>query len=186
MRALFLDRDGVVNVNHGYVHRQENFDFIDGIFELARAACKHQYQIVVITNQAGIGRGYYTEADFQRLTAWMCAQFEMAGAPIARVYHSPYHPTEGVGTYRRDDFSRKPNPGMIIQAQRELGLNLASSVLVGDKLSDIMAGNAAGIGCNLLFTPSAEPHTEPRLHYHHIESLVDALPYLARLTQQGI
>jgi D-glycero-D-manno-heptose 1,7-bisphosphate phosphatase len=173
-RALFLDRDGVINVNHGYVHRPENFDFIDGIFSLARAAHELHYKLVVITNQAGIARGYYTEEQFYELSDWMCDQFVRQGAPLAKVYFSPYHPTAGLGEYRKDDFSRKPHPGMILQAQRELDLDLANSILIGDKPSDIQAGIAAGLGCNLLLaaTESAEL---PNTAYRRIATLYDAL-----------
>ena len=105
--------------------------------------------ICVITNQAGIGRGFYSEADFNVLTDWMCEQFRMEGVKISNVYFSPYHPSHGVGIYRKDDISRKPNPGMIQQAAAEFDINLRKSVLIGDKLSDIQAGVNAGVGTNL-------------------------------------
>ena len=146
-RALFLDRDGVINVERHYVHRVEDFEFLPGIFELCAAAEQYGYLIVVVTNQAGIGRGYYSEADFQHLTAWMVAAFRQRGIGIARVYHCPYHPTAGVGEYRRESFDRKPEPGMLLKARDDLGLDLAASVLIGDKDSDIDAGRAAGVGC---------------------------------------
>ena len=94
---MFLDRNGVINFNHGYVHHPENFEFIDGIFEVARAAHLSDYKLVVITNQAGIARGYYSEQQFHQLTAWMCNKFSNVGAPIDKVYFSPFHPTEGLG-----------------------------------------------------------------------------------------
>jgi D-glycero-D-manno-heptose 1,7-bisphosphate phosphatase len=145
-RALFLDRDGVINVEKNYVHRAEDFEFLPGIFELCATAKGLGFRLIVITNQAGIGRGYYDEAEFQRLTGWMLRQFQERGIPIDRVYHCPYHPTAGVGEYRRDSFDRKPNPGMLLKAQRDFGLDLSQCVLVGDKDSDIEAGRAAGIG----------------------------------------
>lgn len=153
-RALFLDRDGVINVEKNYVHRIEDFEFLPGIFELCATARELDYLLVVITNQAGIGRGYYTEADFQRLTEWMREEFRTRGIDIARVYHCPYHPTAGVGEYKRESFDRKPNPGMIFKARDELGLDLAQCVLIGDKDSDIEAGRAAGVGllCKLAHT----------------------------------
>ena len=80
--ALFLDRDGVINVDHAYVHRREDFQFIDGIFDLVRRARAASYRVFVVTNQAGIARGYYTEDDFHRLTAWMQGVFAAEGAPI--------------------------------------------------------------------------------------------------------
>jgi D-glycero-D-manno-heptose 1,7-bisphosphate phosphatase len=145
-RALFLDRDGVVNVEKNYVHRVADFEFVPGIFELCSTATAIGYLPVVVTNQAGIGRGYYSEDDFQHLTAWMLGVFRERGIDIARVYHCPYHPTEGLGEYRRDSFDRKPNPGMLLKARDELALDLRRSVLVGDKESDMLAGRTAGVG----------------------------------------
>ena len=184
-RALFLDRDGVINVNHGYVHLCENFEFIDGIFELARMACASGYRLVVITNQAGIGRGYYSEQQFHQLTKWMCNEFLSAGAPIKKVYFSPFHPTEGLGKYKKDDISRKPRPGMILLAQQELDLDLEKSILIGDKASDIQAGNAAGVGTNLLFSkcPPREFSGQP---YEAISTLRDALPFIVNDRQQSV
>ena len=181
--ALFLDRDGVINVNHGYVHRPENFDFIDGVFDLGRAAHAQNYRLVVITNQAGIARGFYSEQQFHELTQWMCDQFLLQGAPIAKVYYSPFHPTEGVGKYKKDDLSRKPHPGMILQAQRELNLDLERSILIGDKASDIQAGISAGVGCNLLFA-NDEPAELHNVDYKRITSPADALPLLNSIMSQ--
>jgi D-glycero-D-manno-heptose 1,7-bisphosphate phosphatase len=176
-RALFLDRDGVINVNHGYVNSIENFDFVDGIFDLVRTACKAGYRVVVVTNQAGIGRGYYSESQFHELSAWMCAQFEKHGAPIDRVYFSPYHPTAGVGKYRKDEDTRKPGPGMILKAKHELGLSLEDSVLVGDKPSDILAGITAGVGTNVLFSDDTFFELAG-LDYLPVRALKDVIPCL--------
>ncbi len=145
-RALFLDRDGVVNVDHGYVYRPEQTEWIPGIFELCRIAVELGYVLVVITNQAGIARGYYGEAEFAEYTHWMHAQFQARGVEILATYHCPHHPIEGIGELRRDCDCRKPRPGMILRAQRELGLDLAASALIGDKDSDLEAGRAAGVG----------------------------------------
>ena len=184
-RALFLDRDGVINVDHGYVHNPENFEFIDGVFEVARAARVKNYKLVVITNQAGIARGFYSENQFNLLTAWMCNEFSNSGAPIDKVYFSPFHPTEGIGEYKKDDFSRKPNPGMLFQAQQELKLNLAESILIGDKASDIQAGIAAGVGLNILLAQklSAELGDLP---FKLIRTLHEALPYINGSRQQRV
>lgn len=160
-RALFLDRDGVINVEKNYVHRIEDFEFLPGIFEFCKTAAGLGFVLVVITNQAGIGRGYYTEADFRRLTDWMLAEFQVRGILIDRVYHCPYHPTAGVGVYRRESFDRKPNPGMILKARDELGLDLAASVLIGDKDSDIEAGRTAGVGHLLLLGQGDLRHEVP-------------------------
>jgi D-glycero-D-manno-heptose 1,7-bisphosphate phosphatase len=147
--ALFLDRDGVINVDRHYVWRIEDFEFVPGIFELVEAAVQGGLLPIVVTNQAGIGRGYYTEGDFRRLDDWMHAQFRERGAAIARTYHCPFHPTEGIGDYRRESFDRKPNPGMLLRARADFDLDLSNSVLVGDKDSDIEAGRAAGVRHNV-------------------------------------
>lgn len=152
--ALFLDRDGVINIDHAYVCKPENFEFVDGIFELCRTAKQLGYLIFVVTNQAGIGRGYYTAQDFLKLTEWMSGVFKAQGAVIDKVYFCPFHPDHGVGEYKADSPYRKPGPGMILQAAEEFGVDLARSVLVGDKEIDIQAGIAAGVGCNLLYIPS--------------------------------
>ena len=133
----------------------------------------------MITNQAGIARGYYTEEQFYLLTEWMCQQFSAVGAPISRVYFSPYHPTDGVGQYLRDDISRKPQPGMILQAQNDLPIDLGHSILIGDKVSDIQAGNAAGVGTNLLLAPDCLTELSG-LNYQRINTLREAKKYLGR------
>jgi len=153
-RALFLDRDGVINIDYGYVHTVENFQFVDGIFELCMSAINKNYLIIVITNQAGIGRGLYSTSEFERLTEWMCNQFLLEGISISKVYHSPYHPVYGLGKYKKDDSSRKPNPGMLLQAQKELDVDLGKSIFIGDKSTDMQAGISAGIGYNILLGSS--------------------------------
>jgi len=144
-RALFLDRDGVINIDHGYVHRPDGFIFIEGVFDLCRKARDLGYLIVVVTNQAGIGRGYYTEQAFHDLTAWMKQRFAEAGIDIAAVYFCPHHNEHGVGDYRRECRRRKPNPGMLLDAARDLAIDLSQSILLGDKESDIEAGRRAGL-----------------------------------------
>src|SRR5580704_15827703 len=138
-KALFLDRDGVINVERGYVHHRESFEFIPGIFELCRAAQSLGYLLVVATNQAGIARGYYSESAFNDLTDWMMTQFKERHVSITRVYYCPYHPVFGVGPYKCDSPDRKPKPGMLLRAHADLDLDLGSSILIGDKPSDIEA-----------------------------------------------
>lgn len=157
-RALFLDRDGVINVEKNYVHKIEEFEFTDGIFSLCRAAAKRDVLIVVVTNQAGIGRGLYSEADFWRLTHWMETEFEREKAPIAKVYYCPFHPEFGIGNYRQDSMDRKPKPGMLLRARDELGIDLATSVMIGDRKTDILAAQAAGIGQKILLARDGACH----------------------------
>jgi D-glycero-D-manno-heptose 1,7-bisphosphate phosphatase len=149
--ALFLDRDGVINVDHGYVHTPEKFQFIEGIFDLVSTANRMGYLVVVVTNQAGIGRGYYSEEQFHALTYWMRARFTEHGGKIDSIYFCPYHPEHGIDEYRRESALRKPAPGMLLQAQSDLGIDMEQSILIGDKLSDITAGRAAGVGTLMHF-----------------------------------
>ena len=150
VRAAFLDRDGVINRDHGYVWRVEDFEFLPGVMDAATALAQWGFTLVVVTNQAGIGRGMYTEADFDRLTGWMCAQFAQAGVAIAGVYHCPHHPSLAQGDLRMVCRCRKPAPGMLLDAAGDLGLDLAKSVIFGDKCDDMRAGLAAGVGLRVL------------------------------------
>jgi len=147
-KAIFLDRDGVVNIEKDYVYRVSDFDFIDGVFEACLAFNKADYKLIIMTNQAGIGRGYYTELDFDKLTNWMLEKFNQYNIHIDGVYYCPHHPVHGKGQYLKICECRKPEPGMILKASKDHDLDLDRSILVGDKLSDIKAGQTAGIGRN--------------------------------------
>lgn len=155
MRALILDRDGVVNVDTGFVHRIEEFRFIDGIFELTSAFTARGFAIVIATNQSGIGRGLFGEADFATLMEWVKGEFARRGVAIAAVYHCPDHPTDGIGPYRRESHWRKPAPGMLLQAAKDLSLALTRSWVLGDEARDIIAGKAAGVGTLVCYDPGA-------------------------------
>ena len=144
--ALFLDRDGVINIEKNYLYRIEDFEFIDGIFDLCRFFQKKGYKIVVVTNQSGICRGYYSKEDFAKLTTWMEREFAKEGVMIAKTYHCPHHP-EFTGKCS----CRKPEPGMFLKAKEELCLDMQNSVMVGDKLSDLEAAKRAGVGRGYLF-----------------------------------
>ncbi|MCD9085885.1 HAD family hydrolase [Stenotrophomonas sp. SY1] len=157
-RALLLDRDGVINVNFGYVHTPESTQWVDGIFDLCRAAEAAGYALVVVTNQAGIARGFYSEEQFAQYTDWMLQQFSMRGINILRVYYCPHHPSAGEGVYRVDCECRKPRPGMILAAAQDMDIDLAESAMIGDKASDMQAGRAAGVGmCIQIEDPLEQP-----------------------------
>lgn len=173
--ALFLDRDGVINIDHGYVHRPEDFQFVDGVFQLVAAANQAGYCVIVVTNQAGIGRGFYTEAQFNSLTKWMCAEFVKRNGTIDAVYFCPYHPEHGIGKYKQESQHRKPAPGMLLQAALEHGIDMPASIIVGDKFSDMQAGQRAGVGTLLYF--GSEPNVTLGLP---VRQLFDVLPFIAR------
>ena len=144
--AVFLDRDGVINVDRGYVSRWSEFEFLPGAVSGLAALQELGYRLVIVTNQSGIGRGYYSEGDFALLSTQLIDHLKDAGVSLTAIYHCPHHPTEAVGALRTVCDCRKPAPGMILRAARELNLALPDSVLVGDKSSDILAGRAAGVG----------------------------------------
>ena len=139
-KALFLDRDGVINVEKNYVYKIEDFEFIESIFPTIIEYQKQGFLIIIITNQAGIARQYYTEEDFLHLTNWMIKKFAEKFINITKVYFCPHHPD-----FTGECSCRKPNPGMILQAQKEYNIDLVNSVLIGDKESDLEAGRRAGI-----------------------------------------
>jgi D-glycero-D-manno-heptose 1,7-bisphosphate phosphatase len=146
-KVLFLDRDGVINKEKNYLYRIEDFEFIDGVFDTCRYFQSKGYLLIVITNQAGIARKKYTENDFNLLTDWMILEFEKRDIKILKVYHCPHHPD-----FSGDCECRKPNIGMLLEAQKDFNIDLSKSILVGDKNSDIEAGINAGIGQNFLIT----------------------------------
>jgi D-glycero-D-manno-heptose 1,7-bisphosphate phosphatase len=178
-RALILDRDGVVNHDPGYLHRIEDCRFIEGIFDMTAAFAARGFVVVIATNQSGIGRGLYTEAQFETFMTWMCGEFAQHGVAIAAVYHAPDHPTEGIGRYRRDSPWRKPGPGMLLQAAADLGLDLGRSWSVGDRPSDIEAGRAAGVGWLVRYDPHA-PAPERCDGFWRVPRLSDVVDLLER------
>ena len=144
-KAVFLDRDGVINEERDYVWRINDFCFLPGIFDDLRFFIKKGFLLIIITNQAGIARGLFTEEDYQHLTKWMILKFKQENIAINGVYHCPHHP----------DFTgqcecRKPKPGLILKAQKDHDIDLGKSLLFGDKLTDINAGLSAGVGNNYL------------------------------------
>lgn len=151
-KTLFLDRDGVINLDHGYLYQPEKFEFIPGVFEACRLFQDAGYQIVVVTNQSGIGRGYYTEDDFHHLTSWMVEQFENNGITILDVYFCPHHPKKANAPYLKQCDCRKPEPGMLLQAISEHDIAPEQSIMVGDKVGDVKAGISAGIQRQYLVT----------------------------------
>ena len=147
--ALFLDRDGVLNVDRGYVSRVEDFEWVDGARECVANFNWRGWFVFVVTNQSGIARGLYTEADMHTLHAHMEAELEAAGARIDRFYHAPWHEEGEVARYRKSSIDRKPGPGMLLQAMADFNVNREQSFLIGDKETDMEAARAAGVGAFL-------------------------------------
>lgn len=157
--AVFLDRDGVINVDHGYVHDEHDFEYIDGVFEAAKAFKDMGYLLVLVTNQSGIARGKFSEDRFLSLTQWMDWNFVDNGVELDGIYYCPHHPEHGIGDYKQDCECRKPKPGMFISARDFLKIDMANSVMIGDKAEDMMAAEAAGVGTRVLVR-TGKPVTE--------------------------
>lgn len=151
-KALFIDRDGVINIDRVHVSAKENFEFTRGIFDICRKYSEAGYLIIIITNQAGIAKGLYDENTFSVLMDWVIEEFRKRGVVISRVYHCPHHP----------DFTgpcncRKPGPGMLLRAEQEFSLDMSSCILIGDKETDIEAGRRAGINEDNMLLLGCQP-----------------------------
>jgi D-glycero-D-manno-heptose 1,7-bisphosphate phosphatase len=143
--ALFLDRDGVINVDHNYVYRVEDFEWIEGARETIARFNAMDWLVFVVTNQSGIARGYYTEEQMQTLHDWITVELAAAGAHIDRIYHCPFHEEGTIARYTRDSYDRKPKPGMLIRAMTDFPVIKERSFLIGDKQADLDAAKAAGV-----------------------------------------
>lgn len=144
--ALFLDRDGTLNVDTGYLHEIDKLEWIDGAIDCIRNFNARNYYVIVVTNQSGIARGYYTEDDMHQLHRHMASVLEAADAHVDGWYHCPYHPEGKVDAYRKDSFDRKPKPGMLLHAMGDFPINRERSFLIGDSQRDVDAARAAGVG----------------------------------------
>lgn len=142
-KAVFLDRDGVINKEIGYLHKIEDFIFIEGVFKSCNYFLKNGFKLIIITNQSGIGRGYYQEKDFYLLNQWMHDQFESHGIKILETFFCPHLPEQ-------DCNCRKPKPGLIKKASQKYNIDLKNSWMIGDKEVDIKAANSAGISNTIL------------------------------------
>jgi D-glycero-D-manno-heptose 1,7-bisphosphate phosphatase len=151
-RGLLLDRDGVINVDRGYVGRREQFEFMPGIFPFLRAAQDKGYRLAILTNQSGVARGLYTEAEYDALTGWMLKELAREGIVIDLILASFEHAEGTIPAYTRPSFWRKPNPGMVLEAVQRLCLDPTRSVFIGDKPSDMQAARAGSIGTCLCLT----------------------------------
>jgi D-glycero-D-manno-heptose 1,7-bisphosphate phosphatase len=142
-KVVFLDRDGVINKEVGYLHKIQDFEFINGVFEACRYFQSLDYQIIVVTNQSGIGRGYYNEAAFHVINDWMLNQFKDQEINILDVFFCPHSPESNCDC-------RKPKPSMFNQAKDKYDIDMERSWMIGDKEADIQAANAASIQNTLL------------------------------------
>ena len=152
-KAVFLDRDGTLNVNFGYVHRRQDWEWIDGAIKALKSLQSAGFELVIVTNQAGIARGYYQPADVEALHDWMRAELAAHGVTLTGIYYCPHHPDFGE---TRHCSCRKPQAGMLVQAAQDLRLDLEQSWIIGDQLTDAAAGLKAGTKAVVIGTQTAE------------------------------
>ena len=148
--CLFLDRDGVINKNFGYVHKKQNFIWRKNIFKFIKKYNDKNFFVIIITNQSGIGRGYYTENDLLKLNKWMNEKIRSEGGNIDNIYFAPYFNKSKFKKYRRGKNLRKPNTGMIIQAKKDFKINIKKSILIGDSEVDKQTAINSGIKYKIL------------------------------------
>jgi len=176
-RALFLDRDGVINFEKDYLYKIDDVEFIPEIFDLVGNAKSMGYKVIVITNQSGIARGLYSESQFHCLMDWMRSIFIEKDCGLDAIYYCPFHPVHGIGRYRKESIDRKPNPGMILSARDDHSLDLEKSILVGDRYSDVEAGLKAGVGTNFLYSRKPE-EVNKQSDFFVVGSLGEIVPHL--------
>ncbi|MCK5880821.1 MAG: HAD family hydrolase [Sinobacterium sp.] len=172
--CLFLDRDGIINKDVGYAYKPEQIQFMPGIFAICRHFQQRGFLIVIVTNQSGIARGYYNDMQFQSLNTWLTSEFSRRGISLASIKHCPHHPSISGACD-----CRKPAPGMLLEAAHELAIDLSCSIMIGDKISDMQAGTAAGVGFNIWISPDHLPYrrkaTYNCAHYTSLPKLLAKL-----------
>lgn len=159
-RAVFFDRDGVINIDHGFVGNIVDFDFIKGVKQSLSIIKKASFITVLVTNQSGIARGYYTEADFKKLSFFMQSELDLYKARFDLILYCPHHPQAPLPEYRCDCLCRKPKPGMILKASSLLNIDLSQSIMIGDRATDLIAAQRAGIKTSVLLADSSSREIE--------------------------
>lgn len=182
-KAIFLDRDGTLNIDHGYVHQIDDFQFIDGSIEALKQLKEMGYLLVLVTNQSGIARGYFSEEQFLQLTEWMDWSLADRGVDLDGIYYCPHHP-EGEGEYYQDCYCRKPKPGLLLQAINEFDIDPNQSFMVGDKIEDLLAGEAAKVRYKLLVKTGKEVTKEgENLADYVLDSIAELPRVISRLNK---
>jgi len=151
-KCIFLDRDGNINVEVDYLHKVEDFKFIPGAKEAIKIFKNLGYMVVVVTNQSGVARGYYNEASVEKLHEYLQKEVEQVGGHIDGFYYCPHHPEKGIGSYKQNCNCRKPEPGMFYNAKKDLDIDFSTSIMVGDKISDVKGGINLGMRSILVKT----------------------------------
>jgi D-glycero-D-manno-heptose 1,7-bisphosphate phosphatase len=167
IKTIFLDRDGVINKEVNYLKKIDDFEFIKGIFNACQYFQNLGYEIIIITNQSGISRGYYDENDFQNLTKWMFSQFKKNKITILDIFYCPHSPDSNC-------FCRKPKPGMLLNAKKKYNIDMENSWMIGDKNDDIIAANKSGIYKTILVRSGHKINESSTKAKYILESIADS------------
>lgn len=178
-KAIFLDRDGTLNIDHGYVHTIDQFEFIEGSIEALKVLQEMGYCLILVTNQSGIARGYFSEDDFNQLTEWMDWSLEDRGVHLDGIYYCPHHP-EGKGEYRKECDCRKPKGGMLLEAIKDFDIDPKQSIMIGDKLDDVLAGKSAGVSTTVLVRTGKAISEEIAANADYVIDSIEDLPRLIK------
>lgn len=174
--AVFLDRDGTINVDHGYVYEIDRFEFIEGVIDAMRELKHMGFALVLVTNQSGIARGLFSEADFETLTEWMDWSLADRDVNLDGIYYCPHHPEGSVAEFTQTCDCRKPAPGMFISARDFLNIDMAASYMVGDKVEDMLAAEAAGVANKVLVKTGKPVTAEAESHATFVLNSLADLP----------
>tara|TARA_B110000008_G_C16853370_1_gene517720 strand:- start:222 stop:746 length:525 start_codon:yes stop_codon:yes gene_type:complete len=171
IKTIFLDRDGVINKDIGYLYEIDKFEFVSGIFPSCRHFINLGYSIIIVSNQSGIDRGFYSEKDYQIVTKWMIDQFSNNGIKILDALHCPHGPDSNC-------ICRKPLPGMFLESQRKYDIDMELSWMIGDKETDILGARAAGIKQSILIDTNHINNRIKSSALHIINSISDSIPII--------
>jgi D-glycero-D-manno-heptose 1,7-bisphosphate phosphatase len=172
MKVAFLDRDGVINREVNYLYRIEDFEFVPNSISGMKRLLEHEFKIIIVTNQAGIARGYYTVEDYEVLTEWYLSELNKVGVDIQDVFYCPHHPHGKVREYVVECECRKPNIGLLTQALNKYPIDIDSSIMVGDKSTDVEAGKSFGLSKNYLVRTGHELSKAEEERYQVIDDLL--------------
>lgn len=185
-KAVFLDRDGTINVEKNYLYKIEDFEFIEGAPEAIKLLNDNGYKVIVVTNQAGVARGYYTEDDVKKLHKYIDGELKKYGAHIDAYYYCPHHPIYGIGEYKVECNCRKPKPGLLERAIEDFGISVENSWLIGDNKTDIEAGNRLNLNTILVITGHGKSYSKYALAKHIFKNLKHAVIYILNTNKQFV
>ena len=182
IKVIFLDRDGVINVDTGYTHKIENFKLEKNAVEGLKFLQDQGYEFIITTNQSGIARGYYTEEDFWKFNDYVVSKLKGQGIRILKTYFSPYHPEKGIGEYKKETTCRKPGTGMLEKAFEDFKIDKQNSWMIGDKWADVKAGIDFSIKSILVKTGKGGSDEKHKTEVNYIaEDLLDAAKFITKI-----